>query len=164
MPEDVAEKPLVHRPAGRVILIDDRDRVLLFHFRDPRRDGAWWITPGGGLKPGENFEQGAGRELREETGLSCDLGPCVWTRRYTLDDGDRRVDMDQRFYVVRCTSFEPSRDGWEEDEHAMLQGHRWWTVGEIAASPELFSPRRIAALLPPIIAGDYPARPIETGI
>lgn len=164
MPLPPPEPPLIYRPAGRVILLDEHDRILLFRFVAPHLAAPVWITPGGGLKPGETFEEGAARELREETGLACDLGPCVWSRRYVLEAGGRRVDMDQRFYVVRCASFEPSRDGWEDEEHAMLESHRWWAHAEIAGSAEHFAPRAIASLLPSIIAGDYPAAPIDCGV
>ena len=54
----------IRRPAARVLLVSDRDRILLirwvFDAEDPL---GLWITPGGGLHDGETFEQGARREL-----------------------------------------------------------------------------------------------------
>ena len=57
----------VERPTARVLLIDGRDRVLLFemHTADGR---VFWCPPGGGLEAGESHEQAALRELTEETG------------------------------------------------------------------------------------------------
>ncbi|MBC7679310.1 MAG: NUDIX domain-containing protein, partial [Pseudorhodobacter sp.] len=61
----------VARTAARVLLLDGRDRVLLFRGGDPHlpERGTWWFTPGGGLDPGEQTVDGAVRELFEETGL-----------------------------------------------------------------------------------------------
>ena len=56
------------RLAGRVIVLDPANRVLLFRYDDPLPFGVHWATPGGGLDPGEDFHAGALRELREETG------------------------------------------------------------------------------------------------
>ena len=39
---------------------------------------------------------------------------------------------------------------------------RWWSMDEIAASEDIFVPRRLAALLPPILRGEYPGAPIRT--
>lgn len=48
---------------GAGALIVDGGRVLLV-----RQDGRWY-APGGMLEPGESLEEGAIREVREETGL-----------------------------------------------------------------------------------------------
>ena len=45
-------------------------RILLFSDSDPGLPGLhWWITPGGGVEPGESDLEAAVRELAEETGL-----------------------------------------------------------------------------------------------
>lgn len=38
------------------------------------------------------------------------------------------------------------------------------TPAEIAALPEIVAPRRLAELLPAVLRGEYPSRPIDAGI
>ena len=47
----------VLRPAVRLILFDSANRLLLVRFEDSSRQVSWWAAPGGGLKPGENYEE-----------------------------------------------------------------------------------------------------------
>lgn len=61
-------QPLKVRHAGRVILLDPDDRVLLMRYDDGPPNGIHWSTPGGGLNQGEDYATGAARELAEETG------------------------------------------------------------------------------------------------
>jgi 8-oxo-dGTP pyrophosphatase MutT (NUDIX family) len=50
----MSDLPRRKRRAARVILIDERGRVLLLRGSDPGRPeaGTWWFTPGGGVEPG----------------------------------------------------------------------------------------------------------------
>jgi hypothetical protein len=77
--------------------------------------------------------------------------------------GERGIDQRERFYVVRVHDTRLARDGWTATERWAMTDARWWSVDEIAASSEWFAPRRLAALLPPIVAGDYPPEPIDAG-
>ena len=157
----------IPRPAGRTLLIDDRDRVLLFKAVSPdQKEPEIWITPGGALKAGESYEQAALRELWEETGLSdAELGPCVWTRRHVWRWGTERYESTERFFVVRTKEFDVVPAQFDPMEAQFIHGHRWWSVPEIDATTdrETFVPRRLGSLLPGIIAGQVPPQPIEVG-
>jgi 8-oxo-dGTP diphosphatase len=57
------------------LLEDERGRVLLVRHR-AERGGFWqetWILPGGMLRVGETIDEGIGREVAEETGLTVEI-------------------------------------------------------------------------------------------
>ncbi|GAA1241392.1 NUDIX hydrolase [Oryzihumus leptocrescens] len=51
------------------VVIDEAGHVLVIQ----RRDNGAWEAPGGILEPGETFEQGVIREVREETGITVEV-------------------------------------------------------------------------------------------
>ena len=53
---------LPERHAGRVIVLDPGDRVLLMRYDDELPNGRHWSTPGGGLNPGEDYAAAADRK------------------------------------------------------------------------------------------------------
>jgi len=61
------EKYLIknNRQGAGCLVINVDGQILL----GKRSDNGMWATPGGHVDPGENFEEAARRELREETGL-----------------------------------------------------------------------------------------------
>ena len=146
-------------------MIDPRTRLLLFRF-DNGRDGASWLTPGGGIHRGETIEAAAVRELAEETGYvvaEADLGPVIATRGgiWRADRSGRLVFGADTFFLVRVAHSAVSTDGHEELERSIITGHRWWTVGELRSTRERVSPPGVADLVASLLADGVPARPVR---
>lgn len=140
----------VLRHAARVLLIDERGRVLLLRGGDPAapESGTWWITPGGGIEPGEDEREAAIREVEEETGHRvADLTGPVLQRAEVFPFGGRLVDQRELYFVARVTAFEPVTDGWDELERSYLVETRWWTVDELRATGETVYPEGLADLV-----------------
>ena len=54
--------------------------------------------------------------------------------------------------------------GFTRAETDSISESRWMTQKEIAELRDIVAPQRLADLLPPILAGDYPSEPIDVGI
>jgi 8-oxo-dGTP diphosphatase len=81
------------RAAGGIVVRDGR--VLLVH----RPKYGDWTFPKGKLEAGESWEDGAAREVEEEAGVRCDVGPEVGRTHYV--DGNGR-DKEVRYYRMSC--------------------------------------------------------------
>jgi len=148
----------------RVLLLDAEDRILLMRGRmsNDRGGPGAWFTVGGGAEPGETVLETAMREVIEETGFSdVSLGPVVWYREGVgyLYNGDK-VLFRERYVVARSTGGDVSREGWEAHEHDLVDDIRWWTLEELASTPDPVYPEGLAGLLPDILAGRFPDEPL----
>ena len=134
------------RRAARLLVIDARGRVLLFRHPDPG-GGFFWATPGGGLEPGESFEQAARREAKEELDLvAFDLVP-AFEREVTFPWGDRTIRQEETYFLFRVegTGLERIVTAAYLDE-GILES-RWWTLDEIERSASMIRPHDLAARL-----------------
>lgn len=152
--------PSGSRPAARVLLFDQNDRLLLLQAEEASGAHRWWVAPGGGLQPGETFEAAAQRELYEETGLLLPIGIWTWTRRHVFDFEGRSHDQYERFFISKANN--PRIVPVRPDSY--VAGHRWWDLASIQRSEEEFAPRQLGALLPAILRGEYPDPPIDCGV
>jgi G:T/U-mismatch repair DNA glycosylase/ADP-ribose pyrophosphatase YjhB (NUDIX family) len=158
----VTGRPL--RNAVRAIVLDPADRILLVRFQWPER--SVWAPPGGGIDPGESDQHALVRELAEESGLrGFELGPCLWTREHWFPDMPGWGGQAERLYLVRTEAFTPAPEFTAEELAAEgMVEQRWWTLDELDASGELFSPRRLPDLVRELVERGPPAEPLDVGV
>lgn len=138
------------RATSRVLLIDPDGRTLMFlQYGKNRSIPPRWITPGGGVDPGETHDDAALREVHEETGLVLDSVPTAFR--------DEDFEPDQRWhpyetghwawYQIQVDTFEPSREGWTDEENADVVEWAWLTADDLATSDHEVEPSWLPNLL-----------------
>lgn len=135
---------IVLRRAARVLLVDAAGRVLLMRGRDPARPAdPFWLTPGGGIEPGETPAEAATRELYEETGLRVPadrLGAPVSGGTVEFGFDGRQYRQEQEFFLCRVDSWQPVPARFDAVEHATIDAFRWWSAEELEATDEQYYP------------------------
>ena len=160
-PAGACGRPLLERSAGRVLVIDDRDRLLLFEGFDPTDPavGGWWFTVGGGVEGDESVAECALRELAEETGIEVGadrlVGP-VLVRDAEFDFLDLHLLSHETFHAVRVPACEVRPRLVTEVERRTVLGHRWWSVAELRDRTETVYPGELADVLAALVAVDRP--------
>lgn len=121
---------MVKRPVRLAVrgLVFRGDRLLVVNaWPDGRSDLV--CAPGGGVETGQSLPDNLRREIREETGLSVEVGPVVMVNEFHDPDGDfHQVDI---YFRCALVAGDPDAD-WTDPEGVVTERH-WLTRAELAA-------------------------------
>lgn len=147
------------------MLTPDR-HVLLMRVQEPKSGNEFWVTPGGGLEPGESDEDALRREVAEETGATrFSVDRLVLTRRVEFTWDNRDYSQREYFYRVQTDRFEPVLDGNPaQGEASAFREFRWWSIDDIGRSDETFSPRDLHSLLESLTRNGPSWRPVDVDL
>ena len=87
----------------------------------------------------------------------------MWFRRHVGRFAGVRIDSRETFFVLRDGEHGVDASGRTELELLSAEPHRWWSAEEVAASPEAFAPRELAALLAELSRGPWTGPPRFVG-
>jgi 8-oxo-dGTP pyrophosphatase MutT (NUDIX family) len=150
------ESPLhvKHRETARVFLQNSAGELLMMNTHWDPGTGLppRWLTPGGGIDPGESVLAAAVRELYEETGLVVEperLGEIELSLPFKMVWEDGRYETGvAHFYRLTLAGFvELDSANWTIDEHRDVIEWRWWKPSELIASGEKVGPPGLAEYL-----------------
>jgi 8-oxo-dGTP pyrophosphatase MutT (NUDIX family) len=127
----VADEAGATRPSGEIVLI-----------HRPRYDD--WSFPKGKLNRGEAYRRAALREVREETGLVCEVGEELPSTVYT--DGKGRTKL-VRYWIMRVVGVEPWAPNDEVDKR------RWVPIEEAGRLLTYDHDRDVLAVLAATVPG-----------
>jgi 8-oxo-dGTP diphosphatase len=124
------------RLAAYAVIVDDQDRVLLALWNEGAQRR--WTLPGGGVDLEEQADEGAVRELREETGYDVELGRLLGVDSYVIPGERRLMDTDRLMKAVRVV-YEARVVGGEltHEVDGTTDEARWVPLADVAGLPRV---------------------------
>ena len=163
-------RDLPKRATARLFVFDPDNRLLLIRYRTTppvapphSHVRSVWLTPGGGLDPGETAREAAARELMEETGLADAIGPEVAFREEDVTFFQKKVCVVERYFVVRTKSSHVNTEFLADTDDDDVEDVVWWSMTELSTLTGHIEPPSLVALAERLARGDIPDEPINLG-
>ena len=139
-------------PCARVLVVDEDDRVLLVRFVFP--DGRCGRRPAAASRPASPTSRRSAASSPRSAASTTSSSARVSGPRRTGSSAMRLGRPDRALLLVRAPAFEPP-PSWTAEQLAAegVDGMRWWTPGELAASDASGSPRAACRSSSPAASG-----------
>ncbi|GAB3911729.1 hypothetical protein GCM10011575_48220 [Microlunatus endophyticus] len=150
------------RLAVKLLLLDQTDRLLLIHARDPKAGTYCWYPVGGGVEEGESLQDAAAREAYEETGLRhLPQGQHVWRRDHVYRFNGRIIPVHEKWLLHRIEHFQPAPSELTDAESQTIVGFDWWNLADLATTTETVYPPQLGRLTSTLLGAELPKDPID---
>ncbi len=110
-----------------LFILDPTQRLALI--RKPHFAADVWRPPGGGIKPGEDFVEGAVREALEETGLHVELRRYLVATRAVFRNAGRELPWRTHVFLAETADTELA-----PNDPAEIAEARWGTPAELGGT------------------------------
>lgn len=140
------------RNCSRALIINEDNKILLQRFEFPQVKGnkVLWVTPGGGLKENESFEEALERELFEELGMNIKVeGEPVLILDVPIDGKKETFISHEVYYLVDYqVNTNISLANMTKNEIKTFKGMKWWSKEDLLQeSSEEYAPSDILSFL-----------------
>lgn len=161
---------IITRRTVRVLLLNTCNELLLMCVEDfdistldGKRNKRFWCTIGGAIDCNETVEQTALREIFEETEIeesAIKLAPVVWHSKADVIFKGKPTHLDELFIVAKKHIKDVFLCKPTQDEQAAVKKLQWFSLEDIKQSSEIIFPVNLAKLLPDVLLGYYPKKPV----
>lgn len=124
------------RLGAYAVIVDERDRVLLALWNE--LDVPLWTLPGGGVELHESAEEGAVREVLEETGYDVELGRLLGVDTLVTPP-EKRILRSERWQRNVRVVFEARVVGGDltREVDGTTDEARWFPLAEVPGLPRI---------------------------
>ena len=105
----------------KAVVLNDKNQVLLLRRAKKTMNGGKWDLPGGHIDAGETIEEAIKREVKEETGLSVEMGDVIRVVEFEKDHELFKHEKRGMRFVARRSSGEVKLNKKEHDKFEWLE-------------------------------------------
>ena len=129
----------------RAIILNDKDEICLLHLLGDDLFGHrdYYETPGGGIKENETLEEALLREIKEETGIDCDIISPIGF----VDDYYNAIYRHNMNYYYLCKAKSYGKPSLEDYEKTIINGMIFVNIDEAIKIYENMNKEKIEILV-----------------
>jgi ADP-ribose pyrophosphatase YjhB (NUDIX family) len=133
------------RNCSRALIVNKESKILLQRFEFSKINGnkILWVTPGGGLKDNESYEDALERELYEELGIKIKIyeTPVLILDVPIYGEKETFISHEVYYLIGFRENMDISLNNMTNNEKNTFKGLKWWSKEELyCLNPNDYAP------------------------